>query len=950
MRNKEDLDYILRNVSATYRANTYQDFDDFKEKAISFMDQFIPLFLPGSALLTAEEKEYIINEIKNSVPFCLPESSATCAEEYIYEDKWLENSDIKFDYTNRYLSYLSNEKGWKEESITPLKDDSFKVVQMLGNPCTDKIMHRKGLLIGDVQSGKTANYTAIMNRAVDVGFNVIVLLAGTTTSLRKQTQERIDLELVGRTEAKKNELVGVGKIAPLNKIVTATSTLYDYSKSIAKTQAAQIQNGQTLLFVTKKNVSNLASIIEALGKSNIAIKKEGGLLDASLLVIDDEADNASVDTKKPDKDPTTINKNIRELLHMFARTSYLAVTATPFANIFIDDEMKKDFGDDLFPSDFITVTNRPNRYIGAREFFGEVKIPETDRKGNMPELYSDACNEIIEDSEMEDTYKFKHKKDVKIDDFSELPASMQEAIRYFIIVQQLMDRLPGVGIHRTMMINVSRFVDVQTNLYKRISEWLTNNLIPQIRKNANYPDNAKSEDSGEFHQLKLVWDEFDLETLSGLTWKEFSPELLIHLSDLRVAVVNNGKESQKGNGLNYDANPNVDRVIAVGGQCLSRGLTLEGLVVSYFYRNSAAYDTLLQMGRWFGYRTAYLRYFKIWLSDASLRWYGMISEASDDLRHQVNLMRNLKMTPSQFGLGVRRHPYSNLIVTARNKMRYAKQSDETVITDLRCKLIETPRLFLEKTVNIKNAVLVRKFITEICAVGSKHDGYGGVYWKNVDKGKITDFIRQFSASKLSMGFSISDLSSYVKNIVEGDWDVGIAQSDDKEYKEYLISFDINNATYAPISRQYDIPEGEDVIRVSKHNVRVGTGAVTRLGLDVKEYKQLEEIYKNNNEAYWTTHKGGASVYLQEIGGFKRNNILILYPLWLHTKDKKTTGTIGSIYNDEDLPVVWAIGLGFVGDKPAEKAKQCFRYVVNPVAVAKGLGLSGELEEDDIDDD
>ena len=102
MRSKEDLDYIIRNVSATYRKNTYQDFDDFKEKAISFMDQFIPLFLPSSALLSVEEKEYIINEIKNSVPFCLPESSATCAEKYIYEDKWLENSDIKFDYTNRY--------------------------------------------------------------------------------------------------------------------------------------------------------------------------------------------------------------------------------------------------------------------------------------------------------------------------------------------------------------------------------------------------------------------------------------------------------------------------------------------------------------------------------------------------------------------------------------------------------------------------------------------------------------------------------------------------------------------------------------------------------------------------------------------------------------------------------------------------------------------------------
>ena len=266
---------------------------------------------------------------------------------------------------------------------------------------------------------------------------------------------------------------------------------------------------------------------------------------------------------------------------------------------------------------------------------------------------------------------------------------MQEAIRYFIIVQQLMDRLPGVGIHRTMMINVSRFVDVQTNLYKRISEWLTNNLIPQIRKNANYPDNAKSEDSGEFHQLKLVWDEFDLETLSGLTWKEFSPELLIHLSDLRVAVVNNGKESQKGNGLNYDANPNGDRVIAVGGQCLSRGLTLEGLVVSYFYRNSAAYDTLLQMGRWFGYRPHYDDLVKIWLSSKAIDWYGQITRATEELKAQIIEMRNEHRTPREFGLKVRQDPGS-LMVTARNKMRGAKPV--RIPVSVSGHLLETPRL------------------------------------------------------------------------------------------------------------------------------------------------------------------------------------------------------------------------------------------------------------------
>lgn len=951
MNSKEDIEFIINRARNWFNFKSFKGYDDFKIALIPFLDGFVKAFLPEAEELSEEEKEYILGRIKNDVPFKIPELSVTCAEEYIYKDKWLENSGIQFDYAERYFSYLRNIKGWGEDSIKILADDSFKVAQMLGNPCTNKIMHRKGLMIGDVQSGKTANYTAVLNRAVDVGFNVIVLLAGTTNTLREQTQKRIDFDLVGKTEIKKNEPVGVGCVNPkLNRIITATSAVSDYSKTIAKTQAATIQEGQTLLFVTKKNVSSLKAILEALKKSNNAIKVTDEKLNASLLIVDDEADNASVDTTNPDKDPTSINRNIRELLQMFARTSYLAVTATPFANIFIDDDMKREFGDDLFPSDFITVINRPELYVGAREFFGDVVIPDEYRKGNMPSTYSKACNETINDSEMDTTYKFKHKKELRVESFSDLPISMQTAIRYFIIVQQLMDDLPGVGKHRTMMINVSRFVAVQDNLFERIREWLNDKLVPQVKKNANSPENADNETSGEFYQLKKIWDKYDLETLSGKTWSEFSPKLLKHIKDIRVAVVNNGKKTKKeGCGLDYDAYPQGDRVIAVGGQCLSRGLTLEELVVSYFYRNSAAYDTLLQMGRWFGYRTAYLRYFKIWLSESSRRWYGLISEACDDLRNQVGMMNARKMTPSQFGLGVRHHPYSNLIVTAKNKMKNAKKADSTVITDLRCQLIETPRLYLDKEQNIQNDILVREFVAKMGFQKQDPDDNDGFLWKNVSKNEIIDFVSSFSSARLSLGFSVSDLTEYLKNSVEGDWDVGISQSRESSKSEELAAFDMGDVVKGcwPISRKYDVPEGEPILRVSKHSVRVGAGPVTKLGLTKDELKNLRKHYEETDEgaARWAQQKDGYKIYLQTSDAFSRNNILILYPLWLHND------ITGERYNQSiDLPAVWAIGLGFVGKEPATKDSQCFHYIVNPVAVANGLGISGEIEEDDIEDD
>ena len=947
MTSKENFDYLVKACTPGIRAREFNNYAEYLEKGEELVTQIAKVMLPD-VQLEPDEIKSILDEIESD-NFYTMEPSATCATEATINDDWLEKADIDFEYASRYFAYLDRNKQWPESSISALSEDSFKVVQMLGDPSVSGSLHRKGLLIGDVQSGKTANYTAILNRAVDVGYNVIILLAGTTSVLRKQTQQRIDEELVGMKMAGRSTIVGVGLNSKLNRIITATSESYDYSKAVSKTQSVPIQEGKTLLFVTKKNVTTLNSIATALEKSNTVLATGvDGQLNASLLLVDDEADNASVDTntKNPDDDPTAINKGIRRLLHMFSRTAYLAVTATPFANIFIDEKLKKEFGEDLFPSDFIFLTSRPPKYVGALSLFGDVEIPNHQDADGNPVLYSNFCLRKIDDNEMETTYKFKHKSDLVVNDFSALPNVMKQAIRYFILVQQLMDRLPDVGRHRSMMINVSRYRKVQNNLFRRLEEWRKDKLVPQVKKYANYPEAADDETSGEYHQLKLVWDSENLGALSGMSWEAFSPSLLNHIDDVRIAVVNDGKLS-KQHGLDYDGYPEGDRVIAVGGQCLSRGLTLEGLVVSFFYRNSAAYDTLLQMGRWFGYRTEYIKYFRLWISDASRSWYRMISDACEDLRVQVNKMNAAHRPPDSYGLAVKYHPCTNLIITARNKMRSAALSNQRVITDLRGRLIESPRLLVDRIPNMNNAALVENFMDSVCASRQSVAGRGGVYWKNVSREDIADFVMRFQSSKLSIGFRVSELSKYIRTNTGESWDVAIAQS--KLCDENTRSFHIGDSMdeYHTISRQYECrKETYDVMLVSKHNVRVGTGPVTRVGLSEDDLAKIEAYYLAQSRTEWERYKSGSSVYLQKIPGVERNSVLILYPLLLRGVGED--GQYG-IYNDEELKVVWAIGLGFAGGESASNESECFSFVLNPVAQIMDWALDDDGQGDEDED-
>ena len=433
---------IVIKVAMQLRLMHVTSFVELNAKAMALIIEMVSKL--GLELTSVEVQSLaweVISKISLSADIGVSVTTSSVSDDY-----WLDEMSVDFQYFDRFIKYLKLKK------------------------CN----HRRGLLIGDVQSGKTASYTAIMNRAVDVGYNVIVLLAGSLENLRRQTQERIDKELVGYTldvegDGKSMVTTGVGDFPIKQHLQVQTTTKKDFTKVVRYRIGSKIEQ-RTLLYIAKKNVTSLSLIHSSLIEDNEDLAGEDGKLKASILVIDDEADNASINTKKnTNLDPTKINGGIRKLLNSFSNTAYLAVTATPFANIYIDDTTDSEmYGDDLFPSDFIHLIDRPMAYTGAYKLFGDYVNKD------HPFHYFSCLIPVYEDEIPENSYIFKHKKDeVEIGAFDFLPSSLQKSVRYFLLVQYLMDYIPSLkSKHRTMMINVSRFTVVQNEIADSIDDCL----------------------------------------------------------------------------------------------------------------------------------------------------------------------------------------------------------------------------------------------------------------------------------------------------------------------------------------------------------------------------------------------------------------------------------------------------------------------------------------------
>lgn len=838
--------------------------------------------------------------------------------------KFKETHQDELVYNDRFKEYMLEEKHWTESMINELDRNTDLIVNRLGDPSKEGSWKRKGLVIGDIQSGKTVNYTSICNKAIDAGYKIIIILAGRTNTLRRQTQKRIETDLIGfrkdDTNKKKGEVipsikVGVsfyGKTPPYN-VSAVTTNVTDFSKQVADSHATLIYDQmQPIVFVVKKIKSVLDNLAQWMGGT------ERKTINVPLLLIDDEADDASINTKTADN-PTAINSGIRQLLKLFSRSTYLAVTATPFANILINPyiEGTEEIDKDLFPEDFISCLPTPSEYIGSERMFrGE----------------EDSFIVPINDEDVLEAFPFGHKK---TQDIEYLPNDLKDAIRYFVITNAVRDILGHTGTHRSMMINVSRFVDVQNRLKSRVLDFWEDSIILYVKAFSKMGENALEHE--EIREIKRVFDKCQIANKfkdHSISWELVQSSLYESNKDVKVVSIN----QRSSDTLDYEKfekeNKDGMRVIAIGGNCLSRGLTLEGLCVSFFYRNSKMYDTLMQMGRWFGYREGYARLVKVWLAEDAVSWYSHISEAIEQLKLDVYRMNRNNLTPMDFGYKIMGHPDS-LIPSARVKTKAARVKMEPVFVDLAGSLVESPRLVNRKAILQANEKLVKSFLERLGEGVIKDNG--DLIISDVSANEVASLVRSFKAKLWKFYYEGKSLAEGIE-ANNDKWTVVVKNGKEKDY-----CLDVKGLHFGAQERSswWD----NEVIKVSGSKVKVGAGGSVSAGLpDNVSHANIERAWQSLPREYCMKKDNSGFKAIPDdfyLHGFITNPVLLIHTLRIIHEETKE-----DLFLPNECAVI-ALGLGFPSDesyegsKKEKKRKMMVKVYLNTIAQ--------QLEDEEGDD-
>lgn len=667
--------------------------------------------------------------------------------------------DVSLERWYSYKQFLTHAKGFAPQVLDSLDLASSEVVDLLGDPRQSGVWRRRGLVIGDVQSGKTATYIGIVNKAADAGYKLVVLLTGGTESLRQQTQFRVDEGLLGKDSAvaSHDKVLGVGRYPTKRKFLRGqgmTTHGKDFVATSLSGQAVHIDPNadHPYVFVIKKNKTPLTNLITWLS-GQFQDKK----FDIPMLVVDDESDYASVNTNYRiigDTSPTLINQKIRELLALTTRSSYMAFTATPFANVFIDhDSYDEALEDDLFPHHYILGLSAPSNYFGAKRYFG-----------SSTEAVS---SHLVDISDAHLTFPPKHKSHLPV---TVLPDSLIDALRTFVVASAMRVHRGDKGA-RSMLVNVSRFKNVQGQVFDLVAEAF-GDIKNAIEIHAQ-PPVVGSDEHDELLALARVFQIRYSE--SGVAWDAVRDRLLSAVMETTVTLVNSSRDKT--------SDDKVRNVIAVGGDVLSRGLTLEGLTVSYFYRAVGSADTLLQMARWFGYRPGYEDLVRVWISADTADQFRFVSDVSDELLDQIRSMRELGRTPKDFGLMVRKHPES-LAITAKKGIAETK----SMLISLSGRRIETTKFPASNSVMLGNFAAVQRFLSAIDAdtpgegwepAGSKYLGKTGV-----SRGKIADLLAEFKYDRgnLILANSLDKIIRDQAGSSFQDWTVAIVRGSGGQLK------------------------------------------------------------------------------------------------------------------------------------------------------------------------
>ncbi|MBM3595448.1 MAG: endonuclease [Alphaproteobacteria bacterium] len=773
-----------------------------------------------------------------------------------------------------------------------------KILDHLEDPQKEGGWARRGLVVGHVQSGKTANYTGLICKAADAGYKVIIVLGGMLNSLRNQTQERIDSDFMGWC-TKRNRHIGAAAFGQERRPVCFTTSVEDFRKATASAIALELAAlREPVVLVLKKNTSTLKNLREWLSGNN-----RHNLKDFPMLLIDDEADHASINTNKEDEDPTTINRAIRDLLAMFPRSSFVGYTATPFANIFIDPESEAEMMDgetyrDLFPRDFILSLDPPDNYVGANEIF-------------LDDARLD-CIRAIDDNE--DLLPIRH--DIRFQP-EELPESLGRAIDVFIIVKAIRLLRNQTGRHHSMMINVSRFTEVQNTLKALVAD----RVKSRRQAISNYAGLApkRALESSVLRELHDVWSQEYAE--AGFSWDQVQARLKEAADTAEVISINRrSTDSLDYSETNY---PNGRTIIAVGGLGLSRGLTLEGLTTSYFLRNSIMYDALMQMGRWFGYRDGYADLCRIYMTADAASWYAHIAEAIEELRADFKAMEKAKLTPMDFGLRVRSHPAA-LIVTARNKMRSSREIPVSI--SLEGRLAETsvvlanPQVVEHNTLVLEGVVAAARKARETEAIEL------GWFWRDVPCEIIKSALEQYQNHPeciLTTREPLLEYITWLESTGRRTFDVLLRSSDGVGAAG---APSVGGLPINPILRNVaDADFGANRIAFSKR--RVASRGDEKAGLSREEIARIRAEY--------AAVKPGGNVPDKEYRRFRhaagRPPLMML--MFANAKSEKK----GPLF-------VPAFGIGFPGDPGSRrKPEKLVQYRVNMVWMKKNVLLPEEEE-------
>ena len=634
-------------------------------------------------------------------------------------------------------TYLADVKGWPATDVNSIDQASSEVVSLIESPTSSNQFQCRGLVVGHVQSGKTANMTAVIAKALDSGYNTVIVLAGLTNKLRHQTQLRLASDLVQRN--------------PMRwQVLTPDDVDRDFRAPpsggfLSHTDKAQIA-------IVKKNVSPLGELTKAV-EATIPL----ALSRLRVLVIDDECDQASVNTARQELDMTAINQRIRELVSVIPAVSYVGYTATPFANVLINPYRTEGQElDDLYPRDFIAALPKPESYFGTEQLFGR----EPTDAGAL-ELEDEGLDMVREVSEEEEAKLQPYRRDDVPGFQPSMVESLEDAIMYFVCCCAVRRARGHADEHMTMLVHTSVYQVMHQRLARLIRRWKDQNRSLLLDRRSDLHKRMKRLWSSEEGRIPD-----DVTTVPTVTFANMREHLPAVLEEIEVAVENGSSLDR----IDYMSGPRT--YIVVGGSILARGLTLEGLMVSFFLRSSTQYDTLLQMGRWFGYRAEYEDLPRIWTTEESRVRFRALAGVEEEVRDEISQYGKQGLTPLDVAVRIRAVP--GMAITAASKMRNARRCSVSFWgvhrQTLRFKYLDSAWLG-------DNWRAAEELVDQADKLGCRDVDFDGKLWRDVPKSIMLRFFESYRAHEshedLAEGFLLSFLRGEDSRL--DAWNVGIVE-------------------------------------------------------------------------------------------------------------------------------------------------------------------------------